>query len=108
MRCRAARGQRAASRKGPAGGVGLGRRARSRDRPLITDPFRDLGWIDGQNIGLVYRWAVEGREQDRLVAELVLRPVDLLFVGGTSAALAAQMTTSVIPIVFYGVGDPAA
>jgi putative ABC transport system substrate-binding protein len=72
---------------------------------FVTEP-RDLGWVDGRNIDLQYRWAVEGQEQDRLVAELVQRPVDVLFVGGTPAALAARKATSTIPIVFFGVGDP--
>jgi putative ABC transport system substrate-binding protein len=73
---------------------------------FITEPFQDLGWVDGQNITLLYRWAVEGHEQERLLADLLQRRVDLLFVGGTPAALAARRTTREIPIVFYGVGDP--
>jgi putative ABC transport system substrate-binding protein len=73
---------------------------------FITEPFQDLGWVDGQNITLLYRWAVEGQEQERLLTELLQRHVDLLFVGGTPAALAARKATREIPIVFHGVGDP--
>jgi putative ABC transport system substrate-binding protein len=69
--------------------------------------MRELGWIDGYNLAIGYRWA-EGRE-DRyaeLAAELVRSKVDLIVTGGTSAVLAAKRATSVIPIVFATAGDP--
>ncbi len=69
--------------------------------------LRALGYVEGQNILIEYRWA-EGRA-DRfppLVAELVRLKVDVLFVISTPGALAAKNATATIPIVFAAVGDP--
>jgi ABC transporter substrate binding protein len=60
----------------------------------------ELGWIDGRNVAIEYRWA-EGRS-DRYVefaAELVRLKVDVIVTGG-SAIPAAMQATSTIPIVF--------
>ncbi len=69
--------------------------------------LRDLGWIEGQNIAIEYRFA-EGRldRLPELAAELVRLNVDLIFAGGTAASLAARGATTTIPIVFVGVADP--
>jgi len=66
--------------------------------------LRELGWVEGQNIVIEYRWA-EGRS-DRLpalAAELVRRKVDIIVVGSTPAAMAAKNATGTIPIVMAGV-----
>jgi putative ABC transport system substrate-binding protein len=69
--------------------------------------LRDLGWVEGQNIGIEYRWA-EGRF-DRLadlVDELIGLNVDLI-VAPTSIYTGATMRrTSQIPIVFASHADP--
>ena len=60
----------------------------------------ELGWIDGRNVAIEYRWA-DGRS-DRYVefaAELVRLKVDVIVTGG-SAIPAAMQATSTIPIVF--------
>jgi putative tryptophan/tyrosine transport system substrate-binding protein len=69
--------------------------------------LRELGWIDGYNLTIEYRWA-EGREDryDELAADLVRRKVDVIVTGGTSAIIAVKQATSVIPIVFATAGDP--
>jgi putative tryptophan/tyrosine transport system substrate-binding protein len=69
--------------------------------------LRELGWIDGYNLAIEYRWA-EGREDryDVLAADLVSRKVDVIVTGGTSAVIAVKQATSVIPIVFATAGDP--
>ena len=67
----------------------------------------ELGWIEGQNVRMAYRWA-EGRK-DRfaeITAEFVSLKVDLIVSSGTVAIIAAKKATSVIPIVFAAVGDP--
>jgi putative ABC transport system substrate-binding protein len=69
--------------------------------------LHELGYVEGRNIDLEYRWA-DGR-YDRLpglAAELVRLPVDVVFSAwSTPAALATQKATSNIPIVVAGVGD---
>jgi ABC-type uncharacterized transport system substrate-binding protein len=79
-----------------------------------VEPFRrglrQLGYIEGKNIAIEYRFA-EGK-LDRLpdlAAELVRLKVDVIVAaGGTPAILAAKNSTSAIPIVFPTVGDPVA
>jgi putative ABC transport system substrate-binding protein len=69
--------------------------------------LRELGWIEGQNIVVDYRFA-EGRF-DRLpdlAAELVRLKVDLIVATTTPAAAAAKNATATIPIVMVSVGDP--
>jgi len=69
--------------------------------------LRDLGYVEGQNIAIEYRWA-EGK-LDRLLdlaADLVRLNVDLIVVPDSASAQAAQQATQTIPIVMIGVGDP--
>jgi putative ABC transport system substrate-binding protein len=71
--------------------------------------LRRLGYEEGRNIVIEYRWA-EGRYDrlSELVAELVKLNVDVLVTAGTPGALAAKQATSTIPIVLAAVGDPVA
>jgi putative ABC transport system substrate-binding protein len=68
--------------------------------------LRELGWIEGRNLAVEYRWA-EGRDQRaaELAAELVRRKVDIIVVNGTPQVLAAKQATSTIPAVFVA-ADP--
>src|SRR5712691_8654385 len=71
--------------------------------------LRDLGWVEGNNISIEYRYA-EGRN-DRLpdlAADLVRLKVDIIFVDSTSPALAAKKATRAIPIVMASGGDSVA
>jgi putative ABC transport system substrate-binding protein len=82
------------------------------DRPPLLDAFRqrlrELGWVEGQNVVIDYRYA-EGRV-DRLpdlTAELVRLKVALIVASaGTQAAAAAKNATETIPIVMIYVRDP--
>ena len=69
----------------------------------------DLGWLEGKNIRIEYRWA-EGDlgRHPRLAAELVALKVDVIVLAGTSAARAAVHATRTIPIVATVIGDPVA
>jgi putative ABC transport system substrate-binding protein len=69
--------------------------------------LRDLGYVEGQNIAVEYRFA-EWQEARlaALAAELVRLPVDVLVTRATPAARAARQATSTIPIVFTNVNDP--
>jgi putative ABC transport system substrate-binding protein len=69
--------------------------------------LRDLGYVDGRNITLEYRWA-ENREDQypALVAELIRLKVDIIFTTSTPAVLVAKQATNTIPIVFPVSSDP--
>ena len=70
--------------------------------------LRETGFIEGQNLGIAFRWA-EGRydKLPALASELVSLPVTLLFAaGGPPSAFAAKGATSTIPVVFSAASDP--
>jgi putative tryptophan/tyrosine transport system substrate-binding protein len=69
--------------------------------------LRQLGWTEGRNVAIEYRWA-EGLSEryTEIAAEFVRLKVDVIFTHGTPAAILAKRATSLIPIVFTGVGDP--
>src|SRR5262249_37230763 len=63
--------------------------------------LRELGWIDGQNIAIEYRWA-EGRPERmrELAEELVRLKVDIIVAPSSIYTEAAKRATSTIPIIF--------
>jgi putative tryptophan/tyrosine transport system substrate-binding protein len=69
--------------------------------------LRDLGYMEGQNITIEYRWA-DGRFEQLpdLVAELVRLKVDVIVAVVTQASLAAKKATGTIPIVMVAVANP--
>jgi putative ABC transport system substrate-binding protein len=71
--------------------------------------LRILGWIEGKNIAIEYRFA-EGqpKRQPEFAAELVRLKVDLIVVSGIGLAVAAKKATTTIPIVMTRAGDPVA
>ena len=78
---------------------------------VLVDAFRreltKLGWIDGKNIALEYRFAEGRRERvPALATDLVRLKVDLIVVTGVRPAFAAKKATTIIPIVFASAPDP--
>ena len=68
--------------------------------------LRDLGWIDGENIAIEYRWAANKPENlAKLADELVGMKVDLIAAPATPAVQAAKNATKTIPIVMIGAAD---
>ena len=69
--------------------------------------LHDLGYVEGRNIILEYRWA-ENREDQypALVADLIRLKVDIIFTSSTPAVLVAKQATKTIPIVFPVSSDP--
>ena len=71
--------------------------------------MRKLGWIQGKNITIEYRFGEQdNKRMPELAADLVRLKVDLIVVVGTGAAVAAKSATTNIPIVLTAVGDPVA
>src|SRR6185503_9239054 len=68
--------------------------------------LRELGWIDGRNLAIEYRWAEGRNERYAENAELVRLKVDVIVTSATPPSLAAKQATAVIPIVFAAVNDP--
>src|SRR5262245_27703510 len=73
----------------------------------LVERLRELGWIEGHNVAIEYRWA-EGRNERYadIAAEFARLKVDVIVTVTTPAALAAKQATAVIPIVFAAVADP--
>jgi putative ABC transport system substrate-binding protein len=71
--------------------------------------LRDLGYVEGKNLAIEYRWA-EGKYErlPELAAELVRLKVDVIVTHGDPGILAAKTATTTIPIVFAIAGDPVA
>jgi putative ABC transport system substrate-binding protein len=94
--------------------IGFLRATSPSDSPHLLDAFRqglrELGWVEGQNIVIDYRF-VEGRF-DRLpdlAAELVRLKVDIIVASATPVVAAAKNATETIPIVMISGGvDPVA
>src|SRR5712664_2121895 len=73
----------------------------------ISPGLRELGWIEGQNIVVEYRWAANREDQlPALAAELVRLKVDVIVTSSTPAAQAAKRATTTIPIVVTFAADP--
>ncbi len=67
----------------------------------------ELGWVEGQNIRIEYRWADGSIERATEIADEFLHlNVDLIVTSGTAFVAATKRVTSTIPIVFASVGDP--
>jgi putative ABC transport system substrate-binding protein len=77
----------------------------------LVGPFReglrDLGYVEGRNIVIEYRWA-EGKygRFSALIGELVALNVDVIVTAGTPATLAVKRATASVPLVMIAVGDP--
>src|SRR6516225_8526439 len=71
--------------------------------------LRELGWSEGRDVAIEYRWA-EGRNERaaEIAAEFVRLKVDVIVTYGTQSILAAKQATTIIPIVFALPGDPVA
>jgi len=79
----------------------------------LVGPFREglreLGYVEGQNIVIEYRWA-EGKYErfPALIAELLAQRVKVIVSAGTPASLAVKKATTSVPLVMVAVGDPVA
>ena len=73
----------------------------------LRQGLRELGYIEGKNITIEYRFAQEKTDRLRsLATELVDLKVDLIVTGGPTATRAAQQATRALPVVMAWGGDP--
>jgi putative ABC transport system substrate-binding protein len=73
----------------------------------LRQGLRDLGYVEGQNLLIEYRYAEESEAHLRdLAAELVRLQVAVIVAGGSAATRAAQQATRTIPIVMASSGNP--
>jgi putative tryptophan/tyrosine transport system substrate-binding protein len=75
----------------------------------LRDGLRELGWVEGSNLAVEYRYA-EGRFEQlpQQAADLVSKNVEIIVALPTAATMAAHKATSRIPIVAVSVADPVA
>ena len=78
---------------------------------VMVDAFRQelgkLGWIEGKNIAIEYRFAESKADRlPELAADLVRLKVDLIVTRATTVTLAAKRATTTIPIVIAAAADP--
>ena len=68
--------------------------------------LRDLGYVEGKNIIIEFRWAETVEQLPELAAELVRMKVDVIFASSSTMIEPAHQATKTIPIVFATHADP--
>jgi putative ABC transport system substrate-binding protein len=69
--------------------------------------LRELGWVEGKNLKMEYRWAAGQTAQFRVLAdELVAHAVEVIVTSGDAAGRAARAASQTIPIVMASSADP--
>jgi putative ABC transport system substrate-binding protein len=91
--------------------IGFLDRSTASGMAVLVDAFRQelrkLGWNEGKNLTIEYRFAEQKFERlPELAADLVRLKVDLILVSGAQPASAAKSATSTIPIVMSNAADP--
>jgi ABC-type uncharacterized transport system substrate-binding protein len=73
----------------------------------FREGLRELGYEEGRNIAIEYRWADGNYDRfPTLAEELIAAKVDAIVTAGTPAALAVKRATTTVPLVMVAVGDP--
>jgi putative ABC transport system substrate-binding protein len=72
----------------------------------LVQQLNELGWSDGQNAQITYRWAGPGTQRELLAQELLASRPDVIIAAGTPAASAMFTVNRSIPTVMVQVADP--
>jgi putative ABC transport system substrate-binding protein len=72
----------------------------------LRQGLEKLGWAEGSNLRIDYRFAPAGAQARLLARELIALQPDVILTQSTPATAAMQQETRTIPIVFAGVADP--
>jgi putative ABC transport system substrate-binding protein len=89
------------------GFLGLGPAAAQSSRvEALREGLRDLGYVEGKNIIIEFRWADTVEQLPELAVELVHMKVDVIFASNSTLVEPARQATKTIPIVFATHGDP--
>ena len=70
--------------------------------------LKEIGYTEGQNLAIEYRWAEQNDRLPTLATDLVDHKLAAIVAAGTPPVLALHATTSTIPIIFVTAGDPVA
>ena len=73
----------------------------------LLQGLQELGWTDGRNVRIDYRWAAADADRSRTyAAELVAVAPDVILAAGSLSVAALQQTSRTVPIVFVNIIDP--
>jgi putative ABC transport system substrate-binding protein len=74
---------------------------------VFAEGLRELGWTEGRNVRIDYRWAAANADRHRTyAAELVALAPDVILTSASASVTALQQTTRTVPIVFVNIIDP--
>ncbi len=74
---------------------------------LFRQELQELGWTDGRNVRIDYRWAAADANRSRTyAAELVALAPDVILASASASVAALRQTTRTVPIVFVNIIDP--
>jgi putative tryptophan/tyrosine transport system substrate-binding protein len=89
------------------GFLGFGTPAAQANRvAALRAGLRDLGYFEGTNLGIEFRWAATVEQLKEAAADLVAMKVDVIFATSSTETEPAKLATTVIPIVFATHADP--
>jgi putative ABC transport system substrate-binding protein len=89
------------------GGGGPDDRDAQANTAAFQQTLQQLGWTDGRNVRIEYRWGLGNADNVRkYAAELAALPPDVILATGTAAMAPLLQATRTVPIVFVNVADP--
>jgi putative tryptophan/tyrosine transport system substrate-binding protein len=98
---------RAATEIARLGFLGFGNPAAAAPRvEALRAALRDLGYVEGRNLVIEFRWSSTVEQMQEAAAELARMKVDLIFASSSTEVEPARRATSTIPIVFATHADP--